>query len=72
LRLDRKSGRAVYITISRRHLRRDGWPAATDTLLHEMVHQWQAETGRPVDHGIEFRRKAREVGIEPRAVRRGV
>jgi hypothetical protein len=41
-----------------------------DTLLHEMVHQWQDETGRPVDHGREFRRKAREVGIEPTAVKR--
>jgi hypothetical protein len=35
-----------------------------------MVHQWQAETGRPVDHGREFRRKARELGIEPLARRR--
>jgi hypothetical protein len=69
LRLERKTGRASWIAISRRHLRREGWAAATDTLLHEMVHQWQAETGRPVDHGAEFRRKAREVGIEPRAVR---
>jgi len=69
LRVERATGRPVHIAISRRHLRRDGWLAAADTLLHEMVHQWQAETGRPVDHGREFRRKAREVGIEPRAVR---
>ena len=27
------------------------------TLLHEMVHQWQAETGLPVDHGPLFRRE---------------
>ena len=39
------------------------------TLLHEMVHQWQHETGRVVDHGAEFRRKAREVGITPAARR---
>jgi SprT-like family len=70
LRLDRKTGRAQYIGISRRHLRRDGWAAVMDTLLHEMVHQWQAETGRPVDHGREFRARARQVGIEARAVRR--
>lgn len=56
------------ITMSRRHLRRDGWDAALDTLLHEMVHQWQAETGRSVDHGADFRRKARAVGISPRAI----
>jgi hypothetical protein len=70
LRLDRKTGRALYIGISQRHLRRDGWAAVMDTLLHEMVHQWQAETGRPVDHGREFRARARQVGIEARAVRR--
>ncbi|MES1258988.1 MAG: SprT-like domain-containing protein [Gemmatimonadota bacterium] len=56
------------IIISRRHIRRHGWDAACDTLLHEMVHQWQAEQGHPLDHGREFRRKAREVGIVPRAV----
>jgi SprT-like family protein len=70
LRLDRRTGRPLHIGISRRHIRRDGWIPVTDTLLHEMVHQWQAETGGPVDHGRRFRQKAREVGIEPRAVRR--
>jgi hypothetical protein len=70
LRMERKSGRPVHIGISRRHIRRDGWGSVEETLLHEMVHQWQAETGRPVDHGPEFRRKAREVGITPRAVKR--
>jgi hypothetical protein len=58
------------IAISRRHIRRDGWVQAEQTLLHEMVHQWQHETGRTLDHGRDFRRKAREVGIEPRATRR--
>jgi hypothetical protein len=57
------------IAISRTHLKRDGIAAALETLLHEMVHQWQDETGRAVDHGPSFRRKAREVGITPRAVR---
>ncbi len=57
----------VVITISGRHIRRDGWTVATETLLHEMVHQWQCETGIPVDHGRAFRRKAREVGIPPAA-----
>ncbi len=69
IRLEPGSRRPVHIAISRRHIRRDGWDRVEETLLHEMVHQWQAETGRPVDHGAEFRRKAREVGIEPRAVR---
>jgi hypothetical protein len=38
-------------------------------LLHEMVHQWQAENGLPVDHGAVFRRKAQEVGVLPGARR---
>jgi predicted SprT family Zn-dependent metalloprotease len=57
------------IVISRRHIRRHGWDEAVQTLLHEMVHQWQDETGQKVDHGREFRRKARQVGIIPLARR---
>ncbi|MBC7844647.1 MAG: SprT-like domain-containing protein [Gemmatimonadaceae bacterium] len=57
------------IVLSRRHVRRDGWPEAIHTLLHEMVHQWQDETGRSVDHGAGFRAKCRAVGIEPAATR---
>jgi hypothetical protein len=63
------SGRPAEITISRRHIRRHGWEDALHTLLHEMVHQWQAENGMPIGHGREFRRKAREVGVEPTARR---
>ncbi len=57
------------IVISQRHIRRDGWNEAIHTLLHEMVHQWQDERGFKVDHGREFRRKARAVGITPLARR---
>jgi len=57
------------IAISRRHLRRHGWQEALQTLLHEMVHQWQDENGLPIDHGRRFRAKAREVGIEASAKR---
>lgn len=63
------SGGAAEIIISRRHIRRHGWDEALHTLLHEMVHQWQAENGMPIDHGPEFRRKASEVGVEPTARR---
>ncbi len=59
----------VEIVISRRHIRRDGWTDVEDTLLHEMVHQWQDESGLPVDHRAAFRRKAREVGAMPAARR---
>lgn len=57
------------IAISWRHLRRHGWDEALHTLLHEMVHQWQDETGRAIDHGAGFRAKARDVGIAAAARR---
>lgn len=55
------------IAISRRLIRAQGWEDVLDTLLHEMVHQWQEEEGHAVDHGPAFRDKARLVGTEPRA-----
>ncbi|MCO4099675.1 SprT-like domain-containing protein [Gemmatimonas sp.] len=60
---------APEIVMSRSHIAKHGWREAMHTLLHEMVHQWQHETGRPVDHGPEFRSKAREVEITPAARR---
>jgi hypothetical protein len=63
------TGEAAEIAISRAHLRRHGWTETLHTLLHEMVHQWQDETGRPIDHGSQFRAKSREVGIAPYARR---
>ncbi len=66
----RGAGHEAEIVLSRRHIRRHGWRAATETLLHEMVHQWQEETGRPLGHGADFRRQARAVGIAPEATRR--
>jgi len=65
---DRTTSKPVRIVISRRLLKRHPWREVEETLLHEMVHQWQAETGARVDHGTGFRQKAREVGIVPRAV----
>ncbi len=62
-------GVGAEIAISWSHLRRHGWDEALHTLLHEMVHQWQDETGRPIDHLRAFRDKAREVGIEAAAKR---
>lgn len=64
-----QTGGAGEIVISQRHIKRDGWAEAEHTLLHEMVHQWQDETGRSVDHGPGFRAKCREVGIAPAATR---
>lgn len=65
--LHRETGTIEEMAFNRHHLRRDPWSEVEQTLLHEMVHQWQAENGLPVDHGVGFRRKAREVGIVPRA-----
>ncbi len=59
----------LEVAISRRHIERDGWDEVEHTLLHEMVHQWQVESGQEADHGAAFRRKAREVGVEPVATR---
>jgi hypothetical protein len=70
LEVDLKTGRPTQIAISRRHIRRHGWAEVEHTMLHEMVHQWQAETGLPVDHGPGFRGKAREVGVLPQSRRR--
>jgi hypothetical protein len=69
LAMDERRHLPKEIAISRRHIRRDGWEEVEHTLLHEMVHQWQAEHDLPVDHGPLFRRKAREVGVEPTAKR---
>ena len=62
-------GEPAEIALSCRHIRRDGWEEARHTLLHEMVHQWQDETGQDIDHGPKFRAKAREVGVAPFARR---
>jgi hypothetical protein len=63
------AGEPPEIAISRRHVRRHGWEEALHTLLHEMVHQWQDESGLPIDHGARFRAKARAVGIAASARR---
>lgn len=63
-------GEPAVIRISRRHLRRDGWRGVQETLAHELVHQWQSESGRRLGHDPEFRRRCRAMGIDPHATRR--
>lgn len=70
LSMDIRTGRPIEIAISRRHIARHRWSEVEHTLLHEMVHQWQAESGLQVDHGPLFREKARQVGVVPCAKRR--
>lgn len=69
LAVDLRTSRPLEIALSRRHLARHDWAEVEHTMLHEMVHQWQAEAGLRVDHGPTFRRKAREVGVLPAARR---
>jgi hypothetical protein len=69
LSADIRSGMPLQIAMSRRHLNRHGWAEVEHTMLHEMVHQWQAESGLRIDHGTTFRKKAREVGVIPAARR---
>lgn len=64
-------GGGAEIAISLRHIVRHGVDEALHTLLHEMVHQWQDESGQAIDHGPVFRAKARAMGITP-AARRAV
>lgn len=68
--LDARTDEPIHIAIGRRHIANHGWAEVEHTVLHEMVHQWQAENRLPVDHGANFRQKAREVGITPCARRR--
>jgi hypothetical protein len=63
-----RDGRPAEITISRQHLSH-GWDEVEHTLLHEMVHLWQCSDGHAVDHGPQFRAKAREVGVSAAARR---
>jgi hypothetical protein len=67
--VDLESRRPREIVLSRRHIALHPWPEVEHTLLHELVHQWQAEAGLEVDHGPSFRAKAREVGVLPAARR---
>lgn len=64
-----RNGVKPEIAISRGHFRRHGWAEVVQTLRHEMVHQWQDESGLPVDHGGAFRRKSRAVGAPASATR---
>jgi hypothetical protein len=64
------AGDPPEIALSAGHVERHAFDEVLHTLLHEMVHQWQAEHGHPIDHGRLFREKAIEVGIEPAARRR--
>ncbi len=68
--LDSSTGSLKEMAISRLHIERDSWEEVRKTVQHEMIHQWQAENGMPVDHGRTFRSKAKEIGVVPFATRK--
>ncbi len=69
LTVDPTASEAREIAPSTWQLDRDHWGEVEHTVLQKMVHQWQAERGLEIDHGANFRWKAHEVGILPRAGR---
>jgi hypothetical protein len=52
------------VVINRRHLDRP-WAEVLQTLLHEMLHQWQHHHGQPSrrHHNEQYRLKAQSLGI---------
>ncbi len=62
-------GAPAEIAISQRHVKKHGFAQGLQTLLHEMIHQWQDESRLPLGHGADFREKALNVGITARASR---
>ena len=62
-------GAPAEIAISQRHVKKHGFAQGLQTLLHEMIHQWQDESRLPLGHGPDFREKAVNVGIAARASR---
>jgi predicted SprT family Zn-dependent metalloprotease len=63
------SSRPVEIVINRRLCSHGAPGEAEHTVRHEMVHLWQHASGRPVDHGRDFRDMARRLDVHPRATR---
>ena len=63
------SASPLEIVISRRLCTSAAPGEAESTLRHEMIHLWQHVHGRIPDHGVEFRRWARALGVHPRATR---
>ena len=59
----------LEIVISRRLCEHAAEREDEATLRHEMIHLWQHQQGHRPDHGADFRRWARRLGVHPRAVR---
>ena len=64
---DDYTGAPRYIVLTEAHALGDPWLEVKETLLHEMVHVWQAQQGRKVGHDESFRLMAERLGISGRA-----
>ena len=62
------TGQPRYIIMDERTALGADWPTVRATLIHEVIHVWQAVQGRKVSHDAAFRAKAKELGISERAV----
>ncbi|MGH7737636.1 MAG: SprT-like domain-containing protein [Candidatus Tyrphobacter sp.] len=67
-RFSNSAGRITYgrkpllVELSPKHFRRHP-EALEETLLHEMVHAWCYDRFRDTGHGVRFRKKMRECGL---------
>lgn len=69
-RVETLGGRPSRLVMSAYHIQTHGWKAARETMLHELVHIWQATAGKPMHHDRRFREQAMRLGIEPGAKER--
>jgi len=64
---DDYTGAPRYIEFWEHHALTDHWSYVRETLLHEVIHVWQAATGRKVAHDAVFRLMAKRLGVSGRA-----
>lgn len=65
---DDSQGVPRYIVMDQDCALKEAWDEVIATLRHEMIHVWQAVSGRKVDHGPVFKRMCRRLSISEKAV----
>ena len=66
--VDDDTGAPRYLKFDEEIALTSDWSDLRETLVHEMVHLWQSVQGWKVDHGPEFKRMAKRLGISERAI----
>jgi hypothetical protein len=61
-------GRPLRIVVDEAHALSGSWADVRDTMLHEVVHVWQAQRGERPHHGASFRAMSKRLGISGKAV----